>query len=71
MSVKPNSQTKKVEKIKQGPPKRGFSGWLCVAMAIIASSAVDAAGFGFVVPPEPKAILDGITDVCFYNDPFI
>ena len=55
MSVKPNSQTKKVEKIKQGPPKRGFSGWLCVAMAIIAASAVDAAGFGFVVPPEPKA----------------
>ena len=24
-------------------------------MAIIASAAVDAAGFGFVVPPEPKS----------------
>ncbi|MBT6643667.1 MAG: hypothetical protein HOB45_11045, partial [Planctomycetaceae bacterium] len=35
-------------------PRRGLSGWLCIAMAIIASAAVDAAGFGFVVPPEPN-----------------
>ena len=55
MSAKPHSLLNKDEKLTDNPPKRGLSGWLCLAMAIIASAAVDAAGFGFVVPPEPKS----------------
>ncbi len=54
MSAKGNSHLNKAVKATDGPPKRGLSGWLCLAMAIIASAAVDAAGFGLVVPPEPR-----------------
>lgn len=37
------------------PPRRGLSGWLCLALAVIAAAALDAAGFGLVVPPQPRA----------------
>lgn len=54
MLAKPYPHSKENKKVVQRLPRRGLSGWLCIAMAIIASAAVDAAGFGFVVPPEPN-----------------
>ena len=54
MLAKPHPHSEENKKVPQRLPRRGLSGWLCIAMAIIASAAVDAAGFGFVVPPEPN-----------------
>ncbi len=36
---------------------RHTTGWLCLAMAILAAAGVDAAGFGLVVPPHPASFL--------------
>ena len=39
------------------PTPRHTTGWLCLAMAILAAASVDAAGFGLVVPPHTASFL--------------
>ena len=41
------------ERLDGQPPCRGLSGWLCLLLAAVAAAAIDAAGFGLVVPPQP------------------
>lgn len=42
------------------PAPRHTTGWLCLAMAILAAASVDAAGFGLVVPPHTDSFLKAL-----------
>ena len=54
MSANPNGQSHHRNKTKSKTLRRGLSSWLCLALAVVAAAAVDAAGFGLIVPPQPK-----------------
>jgi len=58
MSANPTNQSKTTVNGFKGradgqPPRRSLSGWLCLLLAAVAAAAIDAAGFGLVVPPQP------------------
>lgn len=54
MSANPNRKIQQRSNTGNKSQGRALSSWLCLALAVVSAAAVDAAGFGLIVPPQPK-----------------